>query len=318
MADQRVILIENPCYLSIDTGRIKLARPEMPDAFLLPEDIAVICLHHPQITISQSVLQALGEAKAALITTDAKHHPQSICLPWYGHSRQLKRLQQQFQLQQHEIHDQLWQQLVQSRLKTQAQTLRFIGKKGAIRLDRLAVQVQPGDPNIIEGQGAKHYWKKLFEHNETPTQKRLKKGAEDPINTRLNFGYAILRALIARELAIAGLNPTLGIGHHSQENPFNLADDFIEPYRFTVESWVMLHDQESEFNSNSKQHLLQFITQSLHIKKQDFRLPAAISETVASYCRILDKMKSKNAKTEKHKLVLPEKQGDSWPRMDGV
>jgi len=320
MSEQRIILIENPCYLSVDTGRIKLSRPEMPDTFILSDDIAVLCIHHPAITISQSVLQALGKSKSVLITTDKNHHPQTLTLPWYGHSRQLQRLKQQFSLQDqnNEINNILWQQLIQARLRTQAQTLRFTGKKGALRLERLATQVTPGDPKILEGQGAKHYWKYLFDEGEGDIKKRQKQGATDTLNVRLNFGYAILRSMIARELAIAGLQPALGIGHHNQDNPFNLADDFIEAYRFAVETWVIQHDHESDFDAKARQQLLQFITQSLKIKKQTYRLPSAITETVGSYCRILKKAHKKNKRSEKLKLTLPEKQGDSWPQMVGV
>ncbi len=318
MSEQRVILIENPCYLSIDTGRVKLARPEQKDTFILANDIAVLCLHHPVITISQGVLQALGKSKSAVITTDQYHHPQSLSLPWYGHSRQLERLREQFHLQHSPINEQLWQQLIQTRLKTQAQTLRFTGKKGALRLERLADQVLPADPQNLEGQGAKHYWKYLFEDIDNDVKKRQKQGATDTLNARLNFGYAILRSMIARELSIAGLQPALGIGHHNKDNPFNLADDFIEAYRFTVETWVLQHDYASEFNALARQQLLQFITQSLSMNKQSYRLPSAINETISSYCRILKKAKKENISLKKLKLSLPEKQGDLWPQMVGV
>lgn len=318
MADKRIILIENACYLSLDTGRIKLSRPEQPDTYLLAEDIAVLCLHHPAITISQAVLQSLGNAKSVLITTNKNHHPLTLTLPWYGHSRQLLRMKEQFALLDHEIKDLLWQQLIQARLITQAQTLRFTGRKGALRLERLASQVRPGDPDLLEGQAAKHYWKYLFDGIRGDIQKRKKKGAKDKLNSRLNFGYSILRSMIAREVSIAGLQPALGIGHHNQENPFNLADDFIEAYRFTVETWVIQHDHESDFDASQRKQLLQFITQSLYMNKQDYRLPNAISETIRSYCHILKHTQKKNINPDKLKLTLPDKQGETWPRMVGV
>jgi CRISPR-associated protein Cas1 len=106
-----------------------------------------------------------------------------------------------------------------------------LGKKGTFFLERLANKVQPGDSDQCEGQGARHYWKHLLSEG----FRRSKQGATDLLNARLNFGYAVLRSLIARNLACAGLNGCLGVGHCNQQNPFHLADDLIEPYRFLVE-----------------------------------------------------------------------------------
>jgi CRISPR-associated protein Cas1 len=116
---------------------------------------------------------------------------------------------------------------------------------------------------------------------------REKQGAEDAINVRLNFGYAVLRAMVARSLVMAGLNPALGLGHCNMENPFNLADDFIEPYRFVVERYVA-SNHTGVFNSQARKETLGFITQEIKLNGAGYRLPAAINESVASFVRILD------------------------------
>ncbi len=93
--------------------------------------------------------------------------------------------------------------------------------------------------------------------------------------------------MIARSIVMAGLNPALGLGHQSMENPFNLADDFIEPYRFVVERYVVLH-HAGEFNAQARKTLLGFVTHEIKLKNGGYRLPTAINETIASYVRILD------------------------------
>ena len=115
--------------------------------------------------------------------------------------------------------------------------------------------------------------------------------------TRLNYGYAVLRSLVARELVAAGLSSELGLGHKSTENPFNLADDFMEPYRYTVERHVRRLDCEAPLDSAAKKDLVKFVESDVSLGKQEYRLMPAVRETVASYVRILE--------TNKGQLTLP-------------
>ncbi len=283
MSAHRILLIENPARLHVDLGRLRIECEGMPDAFVLPRDIAVLCLHHHSIQVSVYSLRVLAEAGAGIIVTDASHHPCAWLLPTNGNGDLVRRLRQQIQLDTTPTKNALWQQLVQARLRTQAENLRSLKRNGALRLERLADEVQPGDIGKCEGQGARHYWAHLFPEN----FRREKLGADDPINARLNFGYAILRSMIARSLVMGGLNPALGLGHISTENAFNLADDFIEPFRFIVERHVCQGDQ-SDFDSQARKHLLQLVKTEVVLEGSGYRLPAAIDETIASYLRVLD------------------------------
>ncbi|MCX8518543.1 MAG: type II CRISPR-associated endonuclease Cas1, partial [Methylophilaceae bacterium] len=243
----------------------------------------VLCLHHHSIKISVQALQNLAEAGASVLVTDAVHHPCAWLLPQVGNGDLVRRLHQQILLDNSEIKGVLWQTLIKARLNTQAINLRVLNRKGALRLERLAQEVLPEDKTKCEGKGAKHYWACLFEAEFS----REKQGAGDAINSRLNFGYAVLRAMIARGLVIAGLNPALGVGHCNMENPFNLADDFIEPYRFVVERYVA-KNYNGEFNSQARKEILGFISQEIKMKDVGYRLPSAINESIASFVRVLD------------------------------
>ncbi len=287
MAEHHVLLIEHPARLNIDTGRLRIERDKHPPVFVLPEDIDVLCLHHPVISISISALQALTEAGAVVLLTDARHQPSAQLYPLKAHARQSLRLRLQIQLDHTDHPPRLWQAIVQARIRTQAANLRALGRKGALYLERLSKKVKPNDSGHHEGQAARHYWKHLLEEG----FRREKRGAEDGINSRLNFGYAVLRAVIARQLACMGLNLGLGLGHHSSENPFNLADDFIEPYRYLVERHVVSLDRqvlEQPLQSNGKKELLAFISQQVPMNDGEYRLNGAVEATVDSYCRILD------------------------------
>lgn len=283
MSAHRILLIENPASLNIDLGRLCIRRDGFDDNFVLPKDIAVLCLHHHTIQISVHALRELAKAGASVLVTDEIHHPCAWFLPQVGNGDLVRRLRQQMLLDGSETKGLLWQVLVQARLKTQAVNLRTLNCKGALRLERLAQEVQHADKTKCEGQGAKHYWASLFEDNFS----REKQGAEDGINARLNFGYAVLRSMIARSLVMAGLNPALGLGHCNMENPFNLADDFIEPYRFVVERYVA-KNHLGEFNSQARKGMLGFVMQEIKMNGAGYRLPVAINESVASFVRILE------------------------------
>lgn len=283
MSDHRILLIENPASLSVDLGRLRIRRDGFDDAFVLPRDIAVLCLHHHTIQISVHALRVLAEAGASVMVTDEIHHPCAWLLPQVGNGDLVRRLRQQITLDNNHAKGRLWQAIVQARLNTQAANLRVLNRKGALRLERLAKEVQHADKTKCEGQGAKHYWAYLFDED----FKREKQGAEDAINTRLNFGYAVLRSMVARSLVMAGLNPALGLGHSNMENPFNLADDFIEPYRFVVERHVAL-GQFGEFDGAARKRILGFVEQEIKLNGAGYRLPAAINESIASFVRMLD------------------------------
>lgn len=284
MSDHRIILIENPARLSVDIGRIKISRENENDLFVAPADVAVVLLHHHSIEITAHALRLLVSHRAIVIVTDEIHHPSGWLTPMYGQPQASLRLHQQLQMDE-DTRKRLWKNIVQARVRTEASTLRALELNGAIRLERMVNEVQPGDATHREGQAAKHYWDCLLGKD----FKREKEGADDVLNAALNYGYAVLRSLVARELAVASLVPMLGVGHRSRENPFNLADDFMEPYRAVVERQVYgLREQLSEFDTQARMKVLGLVKSTVKLGKMEFRLPAAIRETIGSYVRILD------------------------------
>lgn len=292
MTADRVLLIENPADLNIDIGRLRIRRNGADDAFVAPADVGVLILHHHTICLSVSTLRTLCHAGACVMVTDETHMPAALMLPTAANRSAPSRLRRQIEHIGTPMPNALWQSLVRARIHTQAVTLRSFDLNGALRLMRMVEEVEPGDRTHREGQAARHYWQYLFEGF-----KRKKEGAEDGINARLNYGYAVLRSLVARELVAAGLSCELGLGHCSTENPFNLADDFMEPYRFTVERHVRQLDCDAPLDSAGKKDIVKFIESDVTIGKHNYRLLPAVRETVSSYVRILE--------SNKGQLVLP-------------
>lgn len=283
LSEEHVLVIENSAHLSVNLGRLRIRRDDSEDAFFLPTDIACVVLHHEAITLSHHALRILAESGAVVLATDSHHMPSGIFLNFSGNRLSALRLWSQIALHDSPRADELWRQIVVSRLLTQAANLRDLDKNGALKLERYAETVSAGDASNVEGQGAKHYWSKVYSDFS-----REKRGASDGMNIRLNYGYSIVRSLVARELVSRGLEPALGLGHRNHANPFNLADDFVEPFRFVVERFVCTQDPDVEFVGLAKVALLQLLKCSVPIGGREFRLPNAIAETVTSYLRILD------------------------------
>ncbi|MEM3860237.1 MAG: type II CRISPR-associated endonuclease Cas1 [Candidatus Micrarchaeaceae archaeon] len=287
MTDHKVLLIESPARLSIDHGRLRIVGEQGSEAFFAPVDIAVLCLHEHKISLTSSVLRLLAASGAVLLVTDERHYPCALTLPYSGNMWVPQRLHDQIRMMDTPLSKNLWSQIVRSRLRTEATNLRYFGLNGALRLERLVKEVQPGDITNAESQGAKHYWKCLFGTDFV----RVKEGAQDGINARLNYGFAVLRALVARQLAISGLHSALGLGHRRKDNPFNLADDFTEPFRYLVERHIRNMGESTEtLTPPIKLELLRFIEQEVNMNGRAYRLPSAVEETVTSYCRTLEKM----------------------------
>ena len=287
MSADRILLIESPCDLSIDIGRLRIRRADKPDAHVSPGDVAVLVLHHHTISLSVGVLRELALAGACVMATDSKHLPCGLLVPTQANRAAASRLRRQVTHLDGPLSDALWQAIVRARLRTQAATLRYFELKGVLRLERMIDEVELGDRTHREGQAAKHYWQHLWQDVE-PDFRREKQGAEDSTNARLNFGYAVLRSLVARELVAAGLAPELGVGHRSTENPFNLADDFMEPYRFVVERIARPNSADGPFDASARVAMSRIVEATVQLGKKEFRLLPAVRESVASYVRVLE------------------------------
>lgn len=226
----RSVMIQNPAKLSLNKGQLKLQNAD--GVFTLPlEDITSIILESPQIILSSALLAACQEQAITLLTCDHTHMPNGVLLPFQPHSRQSRVAHMQIAWTEAQ-RNRLWQRVVQTKIRNQAACLKNISQQAAAtHLNSLASRVKTGDPKNIEAQAARAYWTHLMGKN-------FRRGDLDSINAALNYGYAIIRAYVARSQVSYGLFPTFGIHHNSQVNAFNLTDDMMEVFRPFVDCMV--------------------------------------------------------------------------------
>ncbi len=244
---KKTLCFSNPIYLSLRNEQLVLHLPEVEVNGNLPEvmkkeaertipieDIGVVVLDNRRITITSGVLEALLENNAAVITCDQRSMPVGLLLPLCGNTTQNERFRDQLDASV-PLKKQLWQQTVRQKIQNQAYVLAQVTGKEEKSMNVWADNVRSGDPDNIEARAAAYYWRYLF--SDIPMFVRGREG--EPPNNLLNYGYAILRAVIARALVGSGLLPTLGIHHHNRYNAYCLADDIMEPYRPYVDQLVI-------------------------------------------------------------------------------
>lgn len=312
---KRTIYFGNPAYLSKKNDQLFVQYPEREtdaeeevrdvnaqykarsNQNSIPiEDIGIVILDNPQITVTQSLMSTLLENNAAIITCDKTHHPAGLLLPLESHQTQNERFRAQIKASE-PLKKQLWQQTITAKVMNQAGHLRKQNKSWQ-NMAKWAKTVKSGDTGNVEARAAAYYWKTLLPEELEFTRERY----GEPPNNLLNYGYAILRAVVARALVASGLLPTLGIHHHNKYNAFCLADDIMEPYRPYVDEVVLsmldIVLELEELTTELKKKLLAIPTLTIMINGQYSPLMVGVQQTTASLAKCFE--------GETRKLIYPE------------
>lgn len=275
----RSILISKPARLSLQQQHLLI---EQDEAIPVPlEDIAVIVVETREVVLTAPLLSALAQYGVTLLTCDEQFLPCGQWLPFAQYHRSLKilRLQINMSLPQKK---QFWQQIVKQKIRNQAWVLNESGNDiAANHLNAMADGVKSGDKDYAESHAAALYFRVLFGDEFT-------RNSENMVNACLNYGYSIIRSAVARALIAYGFLPALGLQHHNELNSFNLADDFIEPYRQIVDllvykMWLEGRLHNVELTPNIKQQLISLLYHQILLKNKMYTVLAAIDRTVQSF-----------------------------------
>ena len=296
---KKTLYFGNPAYLSLTNKQLVVKLPEVEEnADNIPEpirkeyvrtipieDIGIMILDHQRITITQGLIAALLDNNTALISCSDKRMPTGMLLPLQGNTIYSERFRQQIDASI-PLKKQLWQQTVKAKIENQAAILSQHTLKSVARMYVMAKDVKSGDPDNYEAQAAVYYWRNIF--TDMPDFIRDPDGT--PPNNLLNYGYAILRATVARALVASGLLPVEGIHHHNRYNAYCLADDIMEPYRPYVDKLVIeiiskYDELPDSLTINMKSDLLSIPIIDVSIGGKKRPLMIAVSETTASLAK---------------------------------
>lgn len=293
---KKTLYFGNPAYLSSRNGQLVIKLPEVEKGDVSPlikeqaaktipiEDIGVIILDHKQITITHATLSALLANNCAIITCNDKRMPEGMLLHLAGNTLYGERFLNQINVSL-PLRKQLWQQTVRAKILNQAACLHAHTTHSVATLQQLAQNVRSGDPDNMEAQAAAYYWKRLF-----PDEYEFVRDPKgSPPNQLLNYGYAILRAIVARGLVGSGLLPVYGIHHHNRYNAYCLADDIMEPYRPYVDHLVLSVINKGtathELTTDMKRNLLTLPVIDVVIEGKKSPLMIAVMQTTASLAK---------------------------------
>lgn len=279
---KQTLYFGNPAYLSLKDRQLVIRLPDKNQSITRPiEDIGVVIVDNKQITLTSGLIEALLGNNCALITCDSSHLPVGLMLPLCGNTTQSERFRHQLSASL-PLKKQLWQQTISQKIANQAQVLKVCFGVEVGNMLSWSKNVKSGDSDNLEARAAAYYWRNMFDDEDVFIRDR----EGEPPNNLLNYGYAILRAIVARGLVSSGLLPTLGIHHHNRYNSYCLADDIMEPYRPYVDELVVNIRKEFDntdfLDKEIKKRLLSIPTIEVRINNHRRPLMVAVSETTAS------------------------------------
>ncbi len=278
---KRIIDISEQAYLHLENRQLLVDRGGETIASAPVEDLGILILQDPAIVISQALVVACQENNVALVFCDAKHLPYSVVLPVSdAHSLHNKVLRQQVEIKP-TTKKRLWKEIVQYKIRHQAQTLDTLDKNSK-PLERMINKVKSGDAENHEAQAARQYWRILM----GPDFRRDVE--EEGVNALLNYGYSIVRAMVARAIVASGLHPALGIHHRNQYNGLCLADDLMEPLRPWVDRVVFrITETQSDvsIDQENKKQLLGLLSTQVRWEGNSLPLMVAFHQFMANLKR---------------------------------
>jgi CRISPR-associated protein Cas1 len=278
----RGVHISQPARLKYRDNQLVVDQDE-GSVSLSIQDIAWLILDTPQVSLTGSLLSALAGAGVAMIVPDDKHHPSGVLLPFHQHHAQAHIAHAQVGMSL-PLKKRMWQGIIVAKITNQAGALDALSRDRAQTLRAMAGRVGSGDPDNIEAQAARTYWSALFD-------KFTRSDESDRRNSLLNYGYAVLRAAIARACVASGLLPAFGLHHASKVNAFNLVDDLIEPFRPFVDLSAHARALETEgdvLTVDDRRHMANILNDAAAIGAERMTLLAATEVTAMSLVRAIE------------------------------
>lgn len=281
----RHVVVSRPGKMSLSKGSLKIQQGN--EGYTLPlEDISSLVIESGRVTLTSSLLSEMAGQGVAVYFCDKKHLPIGCLLEFNGHSRQIHMIEVQNGLTK-PFRKRIWQIIIQAKIANQARVLDHFNPDGYNPVKGLDKKVMSGDGRNLEAVAARWYWHKLFGKGFTRRKECLE-------NTCLDYGYSLIRGLVARALVGFGFVPSIGIYHCSQLNNFNLADDFLEPFRPVVDGFVrkFIKDSKGELDSELRKKLLRIFAIEVRFGKSVFDMAAAVDHVICSFKSACEEMDS--------------------------
>lgn len=245
------------------------------------EDISYVLIEDSTTVLTTRLLAEFGKNAIALIICDETFKPTSIMYPYNYHFKQLEVFSYQLEITE-DVKNEFWNQIVKRKIENSVRVLEMTSKEEfpISKLNEYINEVVDGDIKNREGLAAKMYFRSIFGSD-------FIRFYDDKINAALNYGYTIIASAIIRNLAVFGLNTYLGIHHNSKINNFNLAYDFLEPYRSIVDKYVFDNQDEIVFplSFEFRKKLINLLNKEVLHNNKRYTVEYSISLLIKSYIK---------------------------------
>ncbi len=283
----RSILVENEVFIKLKLDNLILEKAS-GEIWIPLKDISMVVIDNLQVKITGRIMASFAKYGIVIIFCDQEHLPIGMYSAYDNHSRISKTIGYQIS-QTDEDYSYIWKEIVEKKIINQRKVLCNLNKSIEVidSINEFIVEIQPGDTTNREAHAAKIYFNELMGTT-------FSRGNDDILlNSGLDYGYAIIRAYIARTCVAYGLNTQLGIHHHNEYNRFNLVDDLIEPFRPIIDIYAYrLLDGEKYFKSEHRRNLVNILNHVLKYQNQEMYISNVINSYVAQYAaKLIDKSK---------------------------
>lgn len=279
----RNILIEKAVKVNLDLNNI-VVRYEEEDYWIQLDEISTLIIDDPRCNVSLRLLAELCKKGISVIFTDESHMPIGTLVTLYNHSRAVKKIEKQIAWGKEEKQF-LWTKIVEKKINSQIDTLKLLNKMDKITvMEKLLSTMVEGDVTNREGIASRTYFKALF-------GSEFKRFNEDIINFSLNYTYQLVRSKISQEIVANGYLPSLGLCHKSEYNFFNLADDFIEPFRPIVDYFIyniLIQSEKDYLTPNIKRELVNILNQKIMYENCEYKIHIVIQFYVQNLLNFLE------------------------------
>ena len=278
----RNVYLQNHVYLKIKDEQLVIKKTN--DEITVPlEDLNSVCIESLQTVITTYTLKKFIEHDIIVYVCDEKHLPTGVIIGTNNYSRQLKNIKMQVEMSK-PLMKRILQDIVKVKILNQAKCLQELNIRGYSKLEEMLIGITSGDKNNVEAKAASLYFKLLF-------GSKFNRSLDCIQNAALNYGYAIIRGMIARTLVMYGFEPSIGIFHHNQLNNFNLADDFIECFRPLVDLYVLTNIDltQDELTPENKREIYKIINCLVLIDGKKFNVQGAIEYMIKSFSTSMNK-----------------------------
>jgi CRISPR-associated protein Cas1 len=275
----RILQLTKPCKISVKNKQLFYDPSEGESVSLPIEDLSVVILETGFVQLTGSLLSELASAGVVLFACDHAHQPSGVFFPFHEHSRYSEMAHIQIAASG-PLKKRLWAEIVRQKVLNQSAVLRIFSRADAEVLVEISKRIQSGDQDNREGYAASIYWKSLFDNF-------VRRDDSNILNKALNYGYAIMRGCIARNIAAAGLLPCFGIHHDNHLNQFNLVDDLIEPFRPFVDYVVhtINFGDAQDLTPELKSKLVSVLLYNCTFNSEEIQLLKAVEMSAESMAR---------------------------------